>query len=211
MKTLALTGLLLLVSAPSFGQLAPYWISDDGCQKGIVNGDGLDLTLTAIAPLTLRWTPYDGTGVGYDEDWYVLDGDGDLCRTFEIWLDYTTSYDEQWREWDPPLKIIDYPLTPGKTWTSESQCLWNGQGLWRPHTLTGEVVGPTTVDTGIGQLDVMEVVIGGTALNASRSEMEQTFYLHDQLGDVTGLVSLSGCNPVAAEELSWGALKSTYR
>ena len=62
------------------------------------------------------------------------------------------------------------------------------------------MVAERTVETGIGELEVLEVTIN-----------DLTHYLHEQLGDVTYLVSLTHCNVVAEEEISWGTLKAVYR
>jgi len=114
----------------------------------------------------------------------------------------------QWKDYETPLKILDYPLTTGKTWTSESQIRYNSSGLWKPISLIGTVVGPQVVETGIGQLDVIKVSITYTD---QRGTYAVTYLLHDQLGDVTNLVSFTGCETVATEDVPWGSLKSSYR
>jgi len=206
-KTLVILGLFLLVSAPAVGQLAPWWVSDAECQKEIISG-GYVHTITAIAPLTLSMVPYFASFSGYYEERYALNEDGDLCRTRDEWLDPALSHSPQWQDWETPLKILDYPLTTGKTWTSESRNRLNSSGLWRTVNLTGTVVGPKVVETGIGQLDVIEVIID---YFYHYGQNTITYLLHDQLGDVTNLVSFTGCETVATEDVSWGSIKSIYR
>jgi hypothetical protein len=199
MKTFSIACMLVLGSIPAHGQFAPYWIGNAGCQKELIFEDSLQYTASS-APHTLTWAPYWGQVTGYYSEGYIFDEEGDLCKTRADWLDESVSHSPQMTEWDPPLKILDYPLTAGKTWTSESRRRTNQQGLWWPVTLTVTVIGPQTVETGIGQLDVLEISMDGSSL-----------FLHEILGDVAYLVSISGCDVVATEEIAWGTVKSIYR
>ncbi len=64
------------------------------------------------------------------------------------------------------------------------------------------MVGPRTVDTVLGPLPVIEVVLDTTYRGTTTSV---TYLLHEQLGDVTGLVAVSGCGVVPTTTLPGAA------
>ena len=207
MKTLLAVGLLCLIATPALAQLVPYWIADAGCVKH----------LEAEFPHTIESLPglstfeiYTDADVEIRRD-YGFDDEGDV-----VWSGTATTWggawwDETYEHFGPPLKILDYPLTTGKTWTCEATRSVNGvvQGLCIDPQLTGTVVGPRSVATGLGTLDVIEVAIDIHYNHCD--DVHYTFLLHDQLGDVTDLVDLTGCSIVPTQDLSWGSLKSIYR
>jgi hypothetical protein len=72
------------------------------------------------------------------------------------------------------------------------------------------VVGPRTVDTGIGTLDIIEVTCEFT-VTPGTGTTTTTLLLNDQYGDVTNLISIDGCAVVATEAASWGSVKGLSR
>lgn len=207
MRCLPCLTLFLLLATPAFAQLAPWWISDDGCQLFIIQEHGEQVTIVSQAPLRLRQTAVGA--IGYSEQTYVLDADGDLCKS--SWEHYDPSIDlsPYGGSLSPPCKVLDYPLTPGKTWVSESLVRSSYGGIARPYVLTGTVVGPRVVETGIGQLEVVEVT--HEFFIGTDNHRTYTYLLHETLGDVTQLASIAECDLVPVKETSWGCLKSMYR
>lgn len=51
---------------------------------------------------------------------YTFDAGGDLCLTGSITFDPAVSLSPVYITYTPPRKILDYPLTQDKTWTSQS-------------------------------------------------------------------------------------------
>jgi hypothetical protein len=203
MKTTAFLGLILFFATQAFGQLAPWWIPDVGCQLGLINGS----TINSKEPLNL---------VYLNPDWgdsiiiyYIFNGESDLCRTkMEHVRIGEPNLSTRW-DFETPLKILDYPLDTGKTWTTDTRVMVNSNGVWLDYSLTATVIGPQVVDTGIGLLDVIQVTNTYTFEGGNNSS--GTFFLHEQLGNVTNLVSLTECTTVATDEISWGNIKALFR
>jgi len=204
MRSILLTALLLTIALPAAAQLAPWWIPEEGCTVVCDRGAFGWNYAWGEAPLRLHDT-YDH--MFFDERVYAHDAEGDLCKVRSIsvqWSDVTNFY------YDPPLKELDYPLTTGKTWVSESHRTNDGGLLPRDLILTGTVVGPLLVDTYLGPLEVIEVhhVLDVVGTSGSRLTVH---YLHEQFGDVMGLISIDGCNVVSDASRGWSGIKSLYR
>jgi len=215
MKFLILTGLILLVTLPAAAQLAPYWLQDEGCAVE-VNGDtptmsGLHYTAqTTRTPLKL-FRDYINTVTDWTSYWYHIDDDGDLFVDSMESFTPSGGYDTEYYYYDPPYKLLDYPLTAGKTWTTTTYPtdLIPG-GIERQNVFTGTVIGPQIIDTPLGSLDVIEVAITRSVPSRSYTSTT-TYYLHEQLGNITDLVALTGCGTVANEASTWSGIKSAYR
>ncbi len=206
MKLIAGLGFALFIAAPAAAQLAPYWIPDDGCEVACAGEyNPVDYRQGVGASLGLRVTSdhYD-----FWLEHYTWDGDNGLCLTSTSHVgmdDFTWVY-------DPPLKVLQLPLTPGQTWTGESVRTSQGGGtIPRTYTLTSTVVGPQTIDTVIGPLDVIEVTQVLTVVPGVDGPWTSTRLLNEQLGDVRGLLGLEGCTAMAVESVPWGVVKSLYR
>jgi hypothetical protein len=207
MKAVVVSFFFLLLSAPVFGQVAPYWIPDENC---VVGHDG------GYEPYTKRRL---GSGLILRVDWgyrwedarYVLDDEGDLCMTESSSFDPAASLSETGYSYATPVKILDYPLTAGKTWYSETtRTAWTGiVTVPRFYSKSTTVVGPRVVDTVLGPLDVIEISCTTQVFNSS--PFTTVYLLHDQIGDVTNMVSFSNCDTVADKKASWGNIKSMYR
>lgn len=194
-----LVSLLLLAPAAS-AQLAPYWLPDPGCSLTI----GSEVWSTE-SPLILHIQ--GGTGVWSDEI-YVFDTDADLCLQSTRNDDPTNPGSDVWSTYDPPLKVLDYPLAEGKSWsTSGTQTSTPGGGPVAV-SMTGTVGGTRTVDTVLGPLQVVEFVLGYTS---PAGTVTYTYLLHEQLGVVNDLVAVSGCDVVPTTDTSWSGLKAEYR
>lgn len=205
MKLIAGLGLALLVAAPAAAQLAPYWIPDDGCEVAHAGDYDPVEYHQGTGPLALRVTS------DHSDFWlehYTWDGDNGLCLAS---ASHMAMDNDTWL-YNPPLKVLQLPLTPGQTWTGESVRTSQGGGtIPRTYTLTSTVVGPQTIDTVIGPLDVIEVIQVLTVVPGIDGPWTYTRLLNEQLGDVNGLLGLEGCTAMAAESVSWGAVKSLYR
>lgn len=205
-RMIALISLLLFASAAS-AQLAPYWIPAPGCVKHLVNQSD-PATVEAQLPLRLFWTMWGGDDT--ESYIYEFDDEGDVTWAQLDWFQSATSHDMQIETYTPPVKVLDYPLITGKTWQSSS--FWDrwGPGMGRSVVVTGTVVGPREFETGLGVLDVIEVSLQFD-FTIDYMDYTRTYFLHEQLGDVSYLVSLEGCDVVATEPVAWGSVKSLYR
>lgn len=208
MKFAATFGLfLVLISAgPAAAQLAPYWIPSVGCE--IVCGTSptsLEYRFGTAGPLSL-WHTTDH--FDYTIERYAWDGANGLCRT----QDDHPGMDSYYFTYTPPLKVLELPLITGATWTSDSVRTYHGDShiMTRAYHLVTTVVGPRTVETGIGTLDVIEVTCHLT-MTPGPAPTTTTLLLNDQFGDVTNLVSIDGCAVVSSEVVSWGQVKGLYR
>jgi hypothetical protein len=76
-----------------------------------------------------------------------------------------------------------------------------GGTIPRTYVLTCTVIGPRTVETGLGPLDVIDA--GSTTVS--------TLLLNEQLGNVAGLASPTSCSTVETESLSWAEVRGFYR
>lgn len=204
--------LLLLFAGPALAQLAPYWITAPGCEFVLepgAQGAGTfsNTTKSVLAPLGIRYLINEE--IEHVHEYYVFDANGDLALSEYTWFESAWSHDELYVSFAEPLLTLDYPLTTGKTWTSEAVYQLSYASLPRTVTLTGTVVGPRTVDTVVGPLAVIEVVLSYASFSWRNDT--RTYLLHEQLGDVSGLLSTTGCDAVADEGTSWSSLKATFR
>ena len=110
---------------------------------------------------------------------------------------------------DPPLTLVDLPLTPGKTWAQTVDLIpmygTGGQSAW----VQGEVLGPRRVTVTAGTFDVVAVQLQMGSLDPMFPIRTVTLLLQSSLGDVTGLISWEGVVP--NEPATWSGLKSLYR
>ncbi|MFO7652197.1 MAG: hypothetical protein R6X25_00055 [Candidatus Krumholzibacteriia bacterium] len=208
MRMKTMSWLVLLVSLLLVGsvhaQLAAYWIPNAGCLESF--DDGWRYTRQAGLPLMIQVESLECV----EGEYYELDGAGDLCHARLTSYCPATSHDEFWSTYTPALKILDYPLTTDKTWTAQASWQSSDGGLARTTYLTGTVVGPRVVETGIGALPVIEVTLNYVSSGSAPSGT-RTWYLHEQLGRVNDLVSVTDCAPVAASGPSWSGVKTIYR
>ena len=207
MKTILIFCLFVILATPCSAQQVPYWIADVGCVKHHDTGE-LPRTVESVNHMMTH-----EIAECWEQDItcdYALDDEGDVVWNWRVFDGHFT-YDTIYEAFDPPLKVLDYPLTTGKTWTTDADRYVTGldTGLCVFVTLTGTVIGPTTVETALGVLDVIEVYVEMDYYHCPNEY--HTFLLHDQLGDVTGLLDVTGCEIVPTHELSWGSLKSCYR
>ncbi len=196
--------LLLLVAAPAVAQLAPYWIPDEGCELARQFGTSMTQYYRGENSLDLSIT---SDHVEYHIEVYSWDGNDGLCRSRNDYpgMDYVIY------RYDPPLKVLQLPLSVGATWTSESVRTRQGGGsIPRTITLSSAVVGESNVETEIGTLHVFEVTEVVTSEPGGFTDTT-TRLLNDQFGDVSGLIGMDGCTTVADEPFSWGSVKSLYR
>lgn len=204
MNRAAILSSLLILATPAAAQLAPYWVPDAGCTINFLV-DGNPLTATAAAPMD-----YTQSAAG---NWstfaYAFDDDGDVCLREHRW--FSTAEPQQYpvRTYDPPAKVLDYPLTAGKTWQSDTTEIRDDEyHVERPLTISASVIGPDVVATGLGDLDVVVVHIDYQYTDGYGGDWSKTYYLHDQLGPVQDLVSITGCDLVPTESITWGAIKA---
>ncbi len=111
---------------------------------------------------------------------------------------------------DPPYLLLDFPLTAGKTWRSDTMttALWGYEDPV-PVTVIGTVVGPATVTVPAGTFEVMQVRIVRQCVQKPQLNRDFVYWLHPQLGPVEGLVSWEGVVPDAPS--TWGGVKALYR
>jgi len=202
-KTLCGIFLVLIMAGTASAQLAPYWIPDDGCTL-LYEIDGNGMTLEAFAPLGFTQSAA-GNWAAFS---FVFDTEGDVCWSEYDWYEPSGNPNPQHQWFEPPLKILDYPLTTDKTWQATATEMRTGYPN-RTLTTTGTVLGPQTVETGLGTLDVIAVRIDYTYSDYTGS-WSKTYYLHDQLGHVLDLVALTDCDVTPVEPTTWGTIKAMY-
>lgn len=196
-----------LALAAGRASAVPYFPSESGPTFQVTSGT---VTIEASGPSFAR---VHSTGSGYYQFWsvesFVVDCDGDVLKSDEGGS-CSACPDPDITYFDPPYLLLDFPLTTGKTWGTETLT----RELWGPYepvpvTVTGTVVGPATVTVPAGTFDVIEVRIFRQCLQ--RPELDQNFvyWLHPQLGPVNGLVSWEGIVP--DEPVSWSGLKALFR
>ena len=192
------TLLLLVLSADA--QLTPYWIPDLGCvlTRGYPT---VPYTVEAQEPLKL----YFDFGDAWERHTCVRDDENDLCWNR---VDFNDSGEEYWSSFTPPFKILDYPLTTGKTWQATYEWRNSSDSLVRMCYFTGTVIGPRTVETGVGPLEVIEVL---HEVFWNSGQASTRYYLHEELGDVRDLLALDGCDVVATETTTWSTVKALHR
>jgi len=156
---------------------------------------GPDLTVSVTAANGFYWT---------DSYTWVTD------TQLGLWEQHYPLMDASTYRFDPPLIVLDMPLTTGKTWTSESvRQRWDGVSEPRTYILTSVVLGPLTVDTVVGPLDVVEVFQTNYLVGfGGRTDRR---YLHEELGDVYELIEAANCGMVATQARTWSSVKSLYR
>ncbi len=216
-KAIVLACVLLLAGSAS-GQLAPYWIQDAGCVKTFGGSDWVEYTEEAqfASGAALPMSLYRIMGEGWDLAGYTFDADGDLCWGRTDSYRGATDPHEYAITYTPPLKILDYPLETGKTWHATATWRTTAGGFPRTSTVDGTVVGPRTIETAVGRLDVIEVTL--VFHEYYPPTWTRSLLLHDQLGVVSdvnnpgsALLSAGTCGTVAGELNSWGGIKALYR
>lgn len=205
MKKLAAALLAILTVCGTAAQAAEWWIPDPGCVTTVNVGPNYDRTMSSRRPFFMRWQDTGEAPDYYTDFEYTLDTDGDLCMTRWEWM-CCGMHSAVFYTYDPPLKILDYPLTDGKTWTATSVRHYSEFSRPVDVSVTGSVIGSRVVETVVGPLAVVEVT-----LDYSWGTQPQTYLLNEQLGNVKDLVSVTGCEAVATESLNWGSLKANYR
>ncbi len=200
MKSIVILAMIFCFTASSSVASIPWWIPTDGTVLTYSEGSNIWVT-----------TPFSSTGLhlAYPEgdtwNYYSSDADGDIYINSYTVLEPAVSLSTLDYQWDPPLKMFDFPLTTGKTWQSES--MWvPPTGLPKAYTLTGRVVGPKIVTIGEYTMPVIEVTVEMQWLTYTYTT---TYLLNEQLGDVNNLDSWSGT--VSSEAISWGKLRCLYR
>ncbi len=199
--------LVLLTALPAQAQLAPYWVPEPGCYLDMAHDGGMLQTYWGSESMKLVSTQ-DFMAITSQNHQY--DDEGDLILTLSSTVDPSIDDGGYYVTMNPPLKVLDYPLTTGKTWTSTSVSNSSSSfSLPRTNIVTYTVVGPRTVDTVLGQLDVIEVERSWLVTDLWTTD--RTMYLHEKLGDVFGLVSQNGCTVVPVQNMTWDGLKAQYR
>lgn len=150
MRAILVPFTLLVLVSPAAAQLAPYWIPDLGCvlTRGYPT---VPYTVEAQAPLQL----FFDYGEGWERQAYVRDDEDDLCLSR---VDFNYPDGEFWSSFTPPFKILDYPLTTGKTWQGTYEWRDSSDDPVRMCTFTGTVIGPRTIDSALGPLDGCDLV-----------------------------------------------------
>lgn len=198
----------LLLATGATGQLAPYWVPDAGCQKHYEQDLTVPWLVEARAPLTLHFEIF--ADMYWESRRYEFDDEQDVCWEHTDWYQSSHGWDVETDWFTPPVKVVDYPLTTGKTWQSTSLWHTTTHSIARNCVVTGTVIGPRVVETGLGPLDVIEITLhydfaGGPP------DYTTTYYLHEQLGDVRNMVATDGCGLVPAEATTWSKVKAMYR
>lgn len=195
---------LLIASATADAQLAPYWIPAANCVKNY-ESEGMTWTVEVQGPLALHRRDIDEA---WDTEMYEFDADGDIA-----WLGAErfepAHLDPSYYTCTPPVKVLDYPLTTGKTWEAVTSF---GTEHYPPRTLvvSGTIIGPGQIDTPLGLMDVIVMTLHYD-FSASYPDYSETLYLQEDLGEVMSLTSLVDCGQVPTEGMTWGAVKSYYR
>lgn len=139
---------------------------------------------------------------------YEIDANGDVMLAFRIQSSRPGGWTDNWIWYSPPAVYLDFPLEPGKTWTTAT----NEQEENGPSyelVLEGTVIGPAVVTVEAGTFDVIKVNIVKRYPNAPRYDTVEELWLHRQLGQVKNLTQWSGI--VGATGATWGNVKSLYR
>lgn len=201
--TLALAAALALGAAPAVA--VPWFPSDPGptftyegaMAPTTISGNGVDFA---------RGTNLESWPFLSHVEYFRVDPTGDiLCRgTGSAATGMIDIYD-----YDPPLLYLDFPLEPGKTWSSQATLWPNYAGTPPVVTLTGRVVGsgPATVPAGTFDVTIVELTLTGQPYGTLPTT--GYLFLHHQLGPVGGLVSWTGV--VGIGPVSWGRFKVMYR
>ena len=200
MKSVVILAMMIVLAVSSSVASTPWWIPADDAVLNYSEDSNIWI-IKPFAPMGLHMQYPAGDIWRY----FSFDGEGDIYANSYTIMEPAMSLSPLEYQWDPPLKILDFPLTTGKTWQSES--MWRPEtGIPKAYTLTGMVVGPKNVTIGDYTIPVIEVVV---EKQWSSFTFTTTYLLHEQLGDVSNLVSWSGT--VANESISWGKLRCLYR
>lgn len=206
MKTPLLT-LFCLIMATTVVAM-PYWPSVNGA--AFEYSDKTVTVYTSGATFVRGWTDGGGSVWFSYADHYARDADGDLVVTGQSSMcSACTSPSETY--FDPPWKLLDYPLTPGKRWsTTYAQFNPQENPFFYPDLIvTVEVVRETTVETPWGTLPVVELGFYRARADRPQDYEMSSMLLHVDLGPIEGLVGYSGVVPNTG--ISWGDLKALFR
>lgn len=110
--------------------------------------------------------------------------------------------------YDPPLTYLDFPLTAGKTWTSQATLVPDLGDEPTIVTLTGLVHGTGNITVPAGTFEIMLVELTLTGQDQGATPTTGFLFLHHQLGPVGGLVSWTGV--VGTGPVLWGSLKAMF-
>ena len=198
-----LAGLLVVMCAT--GSLAAeYWPMMTGVE------------LTYNTGVRISIVPGDSDGrIAYDlqaptyiiEDNFADGGGGDIFA-FGGWSFFDGGWDpDLW--WFPvPVLFLDSPLFVGKTW-SNHYYVDLGYRIWEC-TVTGTVASAGILESPLGMLDYLVVVIDGIPA----PYLNGTYCLNSRFGPVVlqgGETITNATGIIASETTSWGALKALYR
>ncbi|MBE0565639.1 MAG: hypothetical protein IH621_06780 [Krumholzibacteria bacterium] len=197
--------LLALAVAPTC-MAGPYWAGDDGA---VLRFGWYELHVSAWADwVSHTWPMMPGFG---SSDSYRLGADGDVIHVGGSYL--ANGFAEGF-EFVPPVLLLDLPLDPGKTWSTES--IWYDPNFGAARTVvSGQVLGPTTtaVPGFADQVPVIVVRMLFTYPEADESvyleDREEIWLLHERLGLVNGLTAWEGIVPTVPR--GWSGLKALFR
>lgn len=206
MRTSLITTAIVLLASGAAAQLAPYWVPDAGCVERFYFQYS-SWTVEARTPLTLYRE--DGFGTDWQSYLYEFDEEQDVCWARVDWYQSSHGWDVESDWYTPPVKVVDYPLTTGKTWQTSTLMHTTTHSIARACVVTGTVIGPRVVETGLGPLDVIEISLHFD-FAAVPPDYTLVYYLHDQLGDVRYLTELDGCAVVPVESTTWSRLKALH-
>ncbi len=199
--------LLLLACSALPVHAVPYFPSESGpifdYPTGTVtisNRGGSFSRNSTVGYASYFWHEFEG---------FQVTAEGDILKSYEG-SNCSACPDPDITEFDPPYMLLDFPLTTGKTWITETMtpelcCSYEPV----PITVIGAVEGPAIVTVPAGTFEVIKVRI--YRLCPARPQLNQDFvyWLHPQLGPVNDLVSWEGVIPV--EPSSWSDLQALYR
>lgn len=203
MKAFLALCLVLVIATAAQAGLAPYWALDSGAVLFFAEHSMAFSGTPGVSCNVGLESPYEGIS-----DDFVFDSEGDLCFTDYAINNYVDGQ-PSWGHFAPPIKVLDYPLTVGKTWTSTSNFSQPPSTNTVEVTYTGSVLRTEVVTTELGDFPVLVVqLVKESPLWVPRLGTS-TYYLHEELGEIRGLVSVSGV--VGTESQSWGGVKALFR
>ena len=201
--------ILLLLLIASSAAAVDYWPTGDGITFHYINGSGImdtEITNPIYEGRILRADAIHQSSSGGNGLTCEIDGDGNVV--VHEWTAYAAYYSEPelwW--WDQPFVLLDFPLTVGKSWTTETTC----HSQWDQsfdETVLVEVAAASQLQVPAGTFDVFEIRV-------TTSVVELTYWVNRDLGPVQvdpggwQLVYWTGIVP--SEASSWGDVKTLYR